>query len=509
MKAAERLVVVSNRLPITVQSDGGRQHCQPSDGGLVSALLPIVQARGGCWVGWTGTDESRGLAENIRTWASAQNYLFEPVFLTPEEKAYFYQGCANEIIWPLFHGFQSRCNFASVYWTGYCRVHEKFADAVQQASETGDFIWIHDYHLMMLAQVLRSRGVQNRLAYFHHIPFPAPYVFEALPRRTDLLRALMHYEVIGFQTDRDRQNFIACLRHCLTNVHVKRCGERLLVRVGAQETLVGVNPISIDFDGFATVPVQSIHERFSKTQIILGVDRLDYTKGIPERLCAFETLLERHPELRGRVTMMQVVVPSREDIPEYAQLKLRIETAVSRINGEYGGPGWVPVQYFHRRISRNDLVGLYRAASIAAVTPLRDGMNLVAKEFCASRTDDRGVLVLSEFAGAAAELKPGALLVNPNDAEDVASALYEALQMGEPEECRRMKIMRAQIREHDIFHWARSFQAESMVYNQLHVHEDPGCEQGRNRSARDSRLSRDGHSHSCDLLESGPRFAAR
>jgi len=313
--------------------------------------------------------------------------------------------------------------------------------------------------------------LQQRLAYFHHIPFPTPDIFETLPWRVEVLRALMRFNVVGFQTLRDRRNFIACLRRCLAGVRVCWTGETLLARVDGQCASIGTYPISIDYEGFATEASQSsvvdaasiIQRGLGTARIILGVDRLDYTKGIPERLIAFQRLLEAHPELLGQITMAQIVVPSREDIPEYTQLKLRIERLVSNINGRYSRTGWVPIHYFYRCIPRAELIAFYRAAHIALVTPLKDGMNLVAKEFCASRVDHRGVLVLSEFAGAAGELECGALLVNPHDTEGVAAALEVAVQMDEAEQSTRMQNMRSHLRLNDVFRWCRSFETGTLL----------------------------------------------
>jgi alpha,alpha-trehalose-phosphate synthase [UDP-forming] len=466
-----RLVVVSNRLPVTVEESEDELRLRLSCGGLVSAMLPILNAQGGSWIGSTGGACGDRVARALRDWCESQSYSLVPVSLTAEEKAYFYHGCSNEIIWPLFHGVPSRCKFNSKYWTGYSNANERFADAVEQVWRKNDFVWVHDYHLMLLAQILRCRGAAYRLAYFHHIPFPPPAVFENLPWRTELLRALTCFDTIGFQTVRDRRNFVACIRYFLPETRLMHVDGRLVIRRADHYATVGNYPISVDFQSFATeattpgaiAAMHAVRQGMAKSSMILGIDRLDYTKGIPERLTAFQSLLESHPELRGHVTMVQIVVPSREDIPDYNQLKLRIEMLVSKINGEYGNAGWVPVHYLHRCVSRAELAGLFRAAQIALVTPLRDGMNLVAKEFCATRVDNRGVLVLSEFAGAADELACGALLVNPYDTQSVAAAIFRALAMSDSEQRDRMESLRSQIREHDIYRWARSFQAENAL----------------------------------------------
>jgi trehalose 6-phosphate synthase len=322
---------------------------------------------------------------------------------------------------------------------------------------------------MMVADFLRKRGLRQRLGYFHHVPFPSPDIFETLPWRSEILTSLLLYDVLGFQTSRDRSNFIACLRRCLGNFRVIRADDSVVISAQGRHVRVGVFPISIDHDMFAAESsrpqtmemVDTIRNAYSGTRIILGVDRLDYTKGIPERLSAFKNFLENHPEWRERVTMVQFVLPSREDIPEYKNLQREIETCVSRINGCYSTSRWVPIHYFHRSIPTRELVSFYKSSDVAMITPLRDGMNLVAKEFCAARLDNRGVLILSEFAGSADELKYGALLVNPNDCRQMANTLKKALEMREAEQSVRMNKMRTCIRRNDVFHWFQRVTSEN------------------------------------------------
>lgn len=472
MSTGRRFIIVSNRLPVTVERTDSGFRVQKSCGGLVSALRPVLRDSRSCWIGWTGTEYAPEIPDLLQD-DSVGTCSLVPVFLTAAEKARFYHGCSNEIIWPLFHDFQSRCTFDPTYWDVYRDVTEKFADAVERTASRNDFVWVHDYHLMMLAHALRARELRLKLAYFHHIPFPPPDIFEKLPWRSEILRGLLQFDTVGFQTVRDRRNFVACLRRCLHEVHMNRLGERLLIRAEGSGTVIGAFPISIDFEEFANealcpavaAKASEIRRQVKGEQIILGVDRLDYTKGIPERLLAFRKLVARHPDLHGHVTLVQVVVPSREDIPSYKELKLTIERLVSEINGEYGMPGWVPVVYLHRCLSRPELVAFYRAANTALITSLKDGMNLVAKEFCASHVDEDGILVLSEFAGAAKELKCGALLVNPYDTEGVASALYRAFSMSRPEQRVRMQRMRRLIQRHNVFRWFAAFCAEATQFH--------------------------------------------
>ena len=385
--------------------------------------------------------------------------------MSPVERSRFYCGFSNEVLWPLFHDLQSRCNFDPTYWDTHLTVNRRFAEKAAGEAEPGDLIWVHDYHLMSVARSLRELGIHERLAYFHHIPFPSPDIFEKLPWREEILTALLDFDVVGFQTLRDRRNFVACLRHFVKAAEISHHGDHLLVEEPGRTTFVGAFPISIDFEEFSRSAANGdvgaraaeIARGLGDCRIVLGVDRLDYTKGIPERLAAFRHLLESQPELRKRVTLLQVVVPSREGIPTYGELKAQIQGMVSEINGHYGEPDWVPVHYIHRSLDRPELLAYYRAADIALVTPLMDGMNLVSKEYCASRVHDDGVLVLSEFAGAAFQLHQGALLVNPYHTRAVAQAIRRAYDMPLPEQRTRMRKLRARVRRENIFHWRDSF----------------------------------------------------
>jgi trehalose 6-phosphate synthase len=319
---------------------------------------------------------------------------------------------------------------------------------------------------MNVGAELRAMGVRSRLGFFLHIPFPAPDIFAKLPWREPLLRALLEFDLVGFQTLHDRRNFTACLDYAREGIEVEGRGAVVTIRRGARRVRAGAFPISIDYNGFmraaATEEVAAesrrLHKLLPRRRLVLGIDRLDYTKGIALRLRAFEELLERFPSMRGKVSLIQVVVPSREDVPEYARMKTEIEQLVGRINGAFARPGgWVPVWYEYRNLSRPELLAYYRAADIALVTPLKDGMNLVAKEYCACSIEEDCVLVLSEFAGAAEQLKVGALLVNPHDVQGVAAALRAAYAMSPAERTARMRAMRRCVRREDVFHWVGSF----------------------------------------------------
>jgi trehalose 6-phosphate synthase len=465
----QRLIVVSNRLPFVVKRDGDSQwQVQPGSGGLVSALVPVLRQRGGTWIGWPGTDgpASRDLDQVLADVGAGCGYTLRPVNLTAEEVHDFYQGFSNEIIWPLFHDLQSVCNFDPAYWRTYKAVNRKYAEVVGAQTRGDDFVWVHDYHLMNVGAELRAAGSRARLGFFLHIPFPSLDLFAKLPWCAQLIEALLEYDLIGFQTLRDRRNFVQCVRALVPEAQFEGKGPVLTAQLRNRAIRVGAFPISIDVDtivrqaGTAEVTrkASELHRLLPNRTLMLGIDRLDYTKGIPHRLQAFHDLLKRCPHLRGRISLIQVVVPSRVDIPEYDELKSTIERLVGRINGDFMKPGgWVPVWYVYGHLTPTELLAYYRAADVALITPLRDGMNLVAKEYCAASVDENSVLILSEFAGAAAQLRRGALLVNPYDIEGVADAIRVACAMEPAERRARMRRLRHAIRRYDVFWWVDAF----------------------------------------------------
>ncbi|HWP46011.1 MAG TPA: trehalose-6-phosphate synthase [Candidatus Limnocylindrales bacterium] len=469
-----RLIIVSNRLPIVLtQGENGQWSIKPGSGGLVTALVPILRNRGGVWIGWSGMveEENVDLGELLADATKKSGYTLRPVSLTAEEKSKFYHGFSNEIIWPLFHDLQSRCNFDPTYWLVYQSVNHKFARVIAENIKENDFIWVHDYHLMNVAKELRAMGVTSKIGFFLHIPFPPLDIFIKLPWRFQVLHALLEYDTLGFQTLRDRHNFVQCLRILIRDITLYGKGQILTGRIKNREVRIGSFPISIDYRAFAKQAASQevcerarcLREALLNCRIILGVDRLDYTKGIPERLKAFRNALIRFPDLHRKVTLVQIVVPSRVEIPEYSDLKVEIERLVSEINGQFTQPGWVPIHYIFRSLERTELLAYYRAADIALVTPLKDGMNLVAKEYCACSIYGDDVLILSEFAGAAVQLQKGALLVNPYDIEGVAEAIYRAVNMSQTERRSRMRKLRRSIREQDIFWWVDSFLQASIA----------------------------------------------
>lgn len=454
--------MVSNRLPVVLERTPAGWTLKGGSGGLVSAIAPVLSHRGGLWIGWPGLalEEGGDWEAVIETGFRERGYDLVPVLLSEEEVRGFYEGFSNAVLWPLFHDLVSSCNFEPSFWYSYLDVNRKFADAVVEHSRPDDFVWVQDYQLIHVAEFVRGQ-VDRQIGFFLHIPFPPLDIFVKLPWRAQILGALLAYDLIGFQTQRDRRNFLSCLEHLVPEVKVVRGGAIAELQVGERRVRVGAFPIGIDYKSFeeaagspeVVARIEDLRRRIGRYDLVLGVDRLDYTKGLPERLQAFRNALQRFPELREKVLLFQMVVPSREGVPQYQALKAQIEQLVGEINGEFSMAGWVPVQYHYKNLNRRDLVSLYRMARIGFVTSLKDGMNLVAKELVACQLDCCGALVLSEFAGAAAQLQRGALLVNPHDIEGMAAALKAACDMPEDERRRRMKDMQEVLRKQDIFWW--------------------------------------------------------
>ncbi len=460
-----KILIVSNRLPVRISREEGQISVKPGSGGLVTALAPVLRDRGGTWVGWDGDPMGQAPKDLLEKHSIIAGYQLKPISLTEKEIDGHYHGFSNETLWPLFHDLLGHCRFSRQNWNTYRQVNRKFAEFVASEAEPEDLIWVHDYHLLLVARYLEELGVRARKAFFLHIPFPPWDLFMRLPWRTEIIHSLLAYDVLGFQTERDRRNFIRCVRTCFPASRLKGRPHNQSIDYSGKQINLDAFPISIDYEAFNRLASSEevaekawlIHERLPDRKLVLGVDRLDYTKGIPERLEAFEVLLEKYPEMRGKVTLVQIAVPSRTDVPEYQLMKENIDRTVGRINGRYTGQGWVPIHYIYRNLSRPELVSYYRTCEIALITPLKDGMNLVAKEYCASCVENLGVLILSEFAGAAVTLRRGALLVNPYNVEHVADQIFEACQMSRAEQQRRMSQLRREIRRNDVFRWVDSF----------------------------------------------------
>ncbi|HWQ16173.1 MAG TPA: trehalose-6-phosphate synthase [Roseiflexaceae bacterium] len=455
-----RLIVASNRIPVTLRHGEDGWSAEPSVGGLVTALAPVLRACGGVWVGWHGAVAEEGGAQ-ISSLAGMLDvgFTLAPLALTAAQRDAFYLGFANETIWPLFHDLQARCTFAPAYWDAYRAVNHAFAAALAYHARPKDTIWVHDYHLMHVAHELRAGGAAAAV-FFLHIPFPPPDIFLKLPWRAEVLRALLAYDRLGFQTRRDLRNFLQCVRTLLPDAALRSAPGGATVRLEGRTVHAGSYPIGIDaraFAGQASAPevrarAEALRAAYAPGRIMLGVDRLDYTKGIVERLGAFRYALAHYPELHERLTFVQLVVPSRTDIPAYAELKAHIERLVSEINGQYSRPGWVPVHYLFRMLPLEELLAYYQAADIALITPLKDGMNLVAKEYAVCNRGD-GALVLSEFAGAAAQLGRWALLVNPYDVVGCAVAIQRAFALEAQERRARIAAIRRVVAAQDVYWW--------------------------------------------------------
>ena len=466
-KSPGRLMIISNRLPFVIGKKEDKLTISPGSGGLVTALAPVLRDRGGLWVGWPGPVEAEEaeLVEFLEKKQRTGGFLCAPVHLTKEEISLYYDGFSNEIIWPLFHDLQSLCHFVPAYWQGYQQASSKFAAVIMKKIQSDDFVWVHDYHLMLLGQELRKNGATQRMGFFLHIPFPPLDIFLKLPWRFQIIHALLEFDLIGFQTMRDRRNFIQCVRTLIKDVQVKNKGAMHICKLGQREVGVGTFPISIDDNEFKKMAaskavseeIQSLREISLEQKRIFSVDRLDYTKGIPERLEAIRFFLKQYPEFHKKVTFLQVLVPSRVEIPQYHDLKEEVDRLVGEINSHYTQEGWVPIHHLFRTLNRQELVAYYKVSEIALITPIKDGMNLVAKEYVACNIEENGVLILSEFAGAASQLHCEALLINPYDTAGMADTIRYALTMSSEERKMRMRKMRRNVRHYNIFWWVESF----------------------------------------------------
>ena len=449
-----QLVIVSNRVAIPEKNAKARA------GGLEVAVKAALTQKSGIWFGWSGkiATHSKIAAQKL----AHDKITYITIDLSKEDHREYYNGFANRVLWPILHYRVDLAEFSRRDLSGYMRVNDHFARHLDKLLGPDDLVWVHDYHLMPLARALRERGHRNRIGFFLHIPCPPPEILTALPNHERLIPALCEYDLVGFQTGDDAFNFSRYL--------TRECGlhSRDFNFVIADRTMrIGAFPVGIETAAFAHLAEGSVQLPFVKRVIkslgdrtlILGVDRLDYSKGIAHRLSAFERLLQTQPNWRGKVTYLQIAPQSRSEIPEYADIERAIGSAAGRINGAYGEADWTPIRYVNRAYSHSTLAGLYRAARVGLVTPLHDGMNLVAKEYVASQNpDDPGVLILSRFAGAAQECKD-ALLVNPYDPDSVAAAIGQALSMPLAERRQRHHAMFRILSRNDIQHWAGSFLA--------------------------------------------------
>ena len=456
-----RLLIVSNRLPVSIERKRGRFHFQPSVGGLAIGLGSFYKSYNSLWIGWPGIaaakkdeDEKEMLEKRLLS-----EFHCRPVFLSQGDVENYYHGFCNKTLWPLFHYFPQYVMYDEALYKAYERVNTLFCDAVMGVAQEDDIIWIHDYHLMLLPQLIRERMPDATIGFFLHIPFPVYEIFHLLPRRKEILEGLLGADLIGFHTYNYAQHFLGNIRNLLGYEHT-------LGQIAGEDHIIKVDvfPMGIDYEGYAKAPrspaVQKDAARLHKTvgdkKLILSVDRLDYSKGIPQRLEAFDAFLQKNPQYKERVTLILVAVPSRTQVDHYKLLKQQVDELIGKINGEHGSIDWTPISYLYRFLRFPTLNALYSIADVALITPLRDGMNLIAKEYLASKTDGKGVLILSEMAGASQELGE-ALIVNPNNKEELVDALVEALAMSEEEQIERNRIMQRRLQRYNVRRWAEDF----------------------------------------------------
>jgi trehalose 6-phosphate synthase len=457
-------IVVANRLPVDLERlPDGTERWKHSPGGLVSSLAPFLQRNSGAWVGWPG------VADVEVDKFTEDGIWLHPVMLTAEEVRLYYEGFSNGTLWPLYHDVVAPPVFERDWWNSYVKVNKRFADAVAQIAADGAIVWVQDYQLQLVPAMLREQRPDLRIGFFLHIPFPPTELFMQLPWRAEIIRGLLGADLVGFHRPGGAQNYLWLARR-LIGLEPSRgaVGVRTrpgVVQVGNRNVRVGAFPISIDASGLDTMArSREVIQRARQIRadlgnprkIILGVDRLDYTKGIDVRLYALQELLAEGRIDPSEVAMVQLATPSRERVEHYQRMRGEIEQVVSRINGEFARVGRPVVHYLHQSIDRKELSAFFSAADVMLVTPVRDGMNLVCKEYVACRHDLGGALVLSEFAGAAAELT-SAFLVNPHDLDGVKNAMESALEVDPAEGRRRMRALRRQVLTHDVDRWARSF----------------------------------------------------
>ncbi|HVO95748.1 MAG TPA: bifunctional alpha,alpha-trehalose-phosphate synthase (UDP-forming)/trehalose-phosphatase [Terriglobales bacterium] len=463
-----RLIIASNRLPFNVKVEGGELSFQPSAGGLVSGLASYLHGTRQTmhlsgeylWVGWPGTSIDDALKGQLVERARAE-FCSYPVFLTEEQMERFYFGFCNATLWPLFHYFTSFTVYEADFWQQYKQINQSFCDALDQVLRPDDVVWVHDYHLLLLPRLLKVRRPNLSLGFFLHIPFPSYEVFRLLPGewRREILEGMLGADLVGFHTYEYAHHFLQGVLRILGYEH--HLGEILS---SDHPVKVDTFPMGIDFEKFAAAAVdgevqreqQQLKSTLADFKLVLSVDRLDYSKGISHRLEGFECFLESYPEYHGKVVLLMVVVPSRIGVRQYDRMKRQIEEMVGKINGRFGRVHWTPVVYQYRNVPFPSLVALYTASDICLVTPLRDGMNLVAKEYVATRTDGSGALVLSEMAGSVKEL-PEAFIINPNNRAEIAQALKEALETPLDEQKRRNRIMQNRLRRYNVNRWADDF----------------------------------------------------
>ena len=465
----QKLLIVSNRLPVNVDTTGDEIRIIPSVGGLATGMSSVSGSYRNRWIGWSGltkgqTDEK--IEKAIEKELVAENYL--PLHLTQEDLDGFYFGFSNRTIWPLFHYFTQYVQYDDNDWETYKRVNQIYADAIIEAASDEDMIWVHDYQLMLVPQMVKEQKPDMKIGFFLHIPFPSFEIFRILPWRKEIIEGLLGSDLIGFHTFDYQRHFLSTVRRLLgleVNFNEITYGHRIIK--------TDIFPMGIDYKKFHGAALeqksravkdktkaQQEMEKYILTnpeiRLIISIDRLDYSKGIEKRLQAIDYFLDHHPEYLEKITLIMITVPSRSEVPQYKQMKSEVDELVGRINGKFGTINWTPIWYFYRSFPFEELVDLYSTSDIALVTPNRDGMNLVAKEYIATKTDKKGVLILSEMAGAAREMGE-AILVNPNNMKELSDAILTAIEMGDDEMILRNTQLQDRLQRYDVQKWASEF----------------------------------------------------
>ncbi|WP_207534947.1 bifunctional alpha,alpha-trehalose-phosphate synthase (UDP-forming)/trehalose-phosphatase [Desertivirga arenae] len=453
-----RTIIISNRLPVKIKKEDGHYDLKPSEGGLATGLGSIYKRDDNVWVGWPGVEVTSEEDQKEVTEKLAELNLM-PVFLTQEDINLFYEGFSNETLWPVFHYHPTYAVYENSYWTSYAAVNNKFKEAILEIARPGDIIWIHDYQLLLLAGFIREEQPDLTIGFFLHIPFPSYELFRLIPWRGEILENMLGADLIGFHTYDDARHFLSAVSRILP-VHTTAN----VVQHGDRQVVVDAFPMGIDSEKYEELThTKEVHENIEKLEksfhgckLIVSIDRLDYSKGIIQRLQAFQMLLEKNPEYISKVVLYMIIVPSRDSVPQYKELRDAIDQMVGNINSLYRTLNWIPVHYYYRSFPIDMLVALYHQANVCLVTPMRDGMNLVSKEYVACRTNNSGVLVLSEMAGAAKELID-AIIVNPNNIKQLSEAINEAINMPASEQSRRMSSMREIVAKFNIRHWVKIY----------------------------------------------------
>ncbi|WPQ60802.1 bifunctional alpha,alpha-trehalose-phosphate synthase (UDP-forming)/trehalose-phosphatase [Chitinophaga sancti] len=462
-----KTIIVSNRLPVKITEKDGEYGLNPSEGGLATGLGSIYREGYNIWIGWPGVEVNESAQGQIKQQLGTMNLM--PVYLTQEEINNYYEGFSNEVLWPVFHYMSVYARYEQVYWDYYYQVNTKFRDAVLEVAEPGDIIWIHDYQLLLLPGMIRAAAPDVAIGYFQHIPFPSFELFRLIPWRVELLEGMLGADLLGFHTFDDSHHFLNAVTRLLPLNATAN-----IVTVNDRAVVAETFPMGIDNNKFELLSldpevlkqVESLRENFQSTHMVLSIDRLDYSKGILQRLQAFELFLQLYPEYIEKVVLYMIVVPSRDSVAQYKELRDAIDMLAGGINARFRTLNWHPINYFYRSFPVETLSALYSFSDVGLVTPMRDGMNLVSKEYVASRKDSNGVLILSEMAGASKELID-ALIVNPNNIGAIARAIHEALNMPEVEQRRRMKQMQQIVSKFNISHWVKLFMARLQEVKQL------------------------------------------